>query len=114
MIIAVAFELAPTTSSPSINLSCADIKSLLLSKSSASTVAVAFEVEPVIVSPLVNLPNAELSKRTLSPASNCVLSVSIREPSKINSLFCAVSVSNKIPSVVCTEVTPNSADSINV
>ena len=50
--IAVALELTPTTSSPSINLSCAEIKSLLLSKSSASTVAVAFDVCPVIVSPL--------------------------------------------------------------
>ena len=43
------------------NLSCDEIKILLLFKSSARTVAVAFDVEPVIVSPTVNLPKDESS-----------------------------------------------------
>ena len=49
-----------------LNLSCDEIKILLLFKSSARTVTVAFEVNPVIVSPTVNLPNDESSKIILS------------------------------------------------
>ena len=77
----------PNIVSPIINLSCATINNLLLSKSSDNIVDVAFEVWPIIVSPLVNLPNVELSKSILSPSSKAVLSESIREPSNINS-FC--------------------------
>ena len=111
---ALALDKLPKTVSPIINLSWAEINKRPLSKSSVRTVDVAPEVWPVTISPLVNLPKAELSKSILSPASNWVLSVSIREPSNINSLFWSVSVSNWMPSVVWTEVTSNSADSINV
>ena len=98
--IASAPELSPTTISPCINLSCAEINSLLLFKSSARTVEIAFDVSPLIVSPLVNLPNEELSKSILSPASNCVLSVSKREESKTILLEFGVSVSKLRPSVL--------------
>ena len=111
---ALALDELPSIVSPTINLSCADMNRRPLTKSSAKTVVVAFDVWPVTVSPLVNLPNVELSKIILSPASSCVLSVSKREPSNSSSLVWEVSVSNKIPSVVWTEVTVNSADSINV
>ena len=54
--VALAVDVAPTIVSPSINLSCAEIKSLSLLKSSTRTVAVAPDVEPVMVSPFSNLP----------------------------------------------------------
>ena len=112
--IALAFEDNPKIVSPIINLSCATMNNLLLSKSSVNTVEVAFDVCPCIISPLVNLPKEELSKSILSPSSKAVISESIREPSKINLLSWPVSVSNCTPSVVWTEVTDNSAASINV
>ena len=75
-------DVPPVITSSCTNPSCADMNSLLLSKSSDNTVAVAFDVEPVTVSPLSNLPKLLSSKIILSPTSNCVLSVSKREPSK--------------------------------
>ena len=90
------------------------MNNLLLVKSSVKTVAVAFDEAPVIVSPLVNFPKPVSSKSILLPWSNCVLSVSKREASNTKLFYCAVSVSNLIPSVVSILVTANSADSINV
>ena len=48
--------MAPVIVSPVTNNCWEEMKSLLLPKSSTSTVAVAFDVEPVIVSLTVNLP----------------------------------------------------------
>ena len=77
-----------------INLSCADMNNLLLTKSSDNTVAVALDVWPVTISPLWNLPKPVSSKSILSPASSDVLSVSNLEAFNTRLFVWAVSVSN--------------------